>query len=241
MKGVKQLETVQLVERIVSKMKSLIYGKILWPVENKETYIEFQNPEDARRWSEEYYGQWSRAYLERERLVERVKVKVSLCHKPMEKYCGHVYRNINKLLRNSLDDGCSIWRTQINLIIRDLLEAPRIPSNLVLYRLVNDDFIVELVNNNNAKNPMPTQEKGFMSTSLCKDIVNSGDHYAKYNNLLKIYVDKGTVGAYMNMIAGRTENEILLLPNMYLALAEFPYMDLETGKTIFECKLLSDL
>ena len=57
-------------------------------------------------------------------------------------------------------------------------------------------------------------------------------------NLLKIYVPKDTVGIYVNAITRRSEEEMLLFPNMFLALLSYPYKDYETGKIIFECGLV---
>ncbi len=77
-----------------------------------------------------------------------------------------------------------------------------------------------------------------MSTSLIKDIVDQEESYAAENNLLKIYVEKGTIGVYVNAVTKRSEEEMLLFPNMYLGLIGYPYNDKESGKIIYECKLI---
>lgn len=77
-----------------------------------------------------------------------------------------------------------------------------------------------------------------MSTSLIKDIVNQEEPYATSNNLLKIYEEKGTIGVYVNAVTKRSEEEMLLFPNMYLGLIGYPYNDKESGKIIYECKLI---
>lgn len=63
-----------------------------------------------------------------------------------------------------------------------LCSAPRIPFKLVVYRLVCDEFIEELISQNRDIS-LPTQEKGFMSTSLLQDIVNAEERYANKRNL----------------------------------------------------------
>lgn len=55
---------------------------------------------------------------------------------------------------------------------------------------------------------------------------------------MKIFIPKGTVGIYVDTIAHRDEEEILLAPNHYLGLSDYPYLDKELGVKIFECKLI---
>lgn len=62
--------------------------------------------------------------------------------------------------------------------------APRVPNNIVAYRLVCDDFIRSLIENN--KKEMPTIEKGFISTSLVKSIVNSDEAYSFPNGYFRL-------------------------------------------------------
>ena len=78
-----------------------------------------------------------------------------------------------------------------------------------------------------------------MSTSLLKDIANEQESYAKENNLLKIFVPKDTMGVYVNSVTKRSEEEMLLIPNMYLGLVSYPYKDKKIRKTVFECQLIS--
>lgn len=77
-----------------------------------------------------------------------------------------------------------------------------------------------------------------MSTSLLRDIVYADGAYACENNLLKIYVESDTIGIYVNAITKRSEEEMLLFPNMYLALTNYPYRDDEVNKMVYECKLI---
>lgn len=76
-------------------------------------------------------------------------------------------------------------------------------------------------------------ERGFMSTSLLKPNSRLGDD----ESLLKIYVDKGTVGAYVPTVAGRSEYELLLQNNLYIRLCNKPYFDEKINAYIYECKI----
>lgn len=211
------------------------YGKLHWFVEDKEKYKEFKNIQEAQAWGMEHYAQWAKQYKNIMEMADNA-VKNSLFTNPLECYCGYSYKQINRFLRNGIDNEYNIYRELADVLSLVLCSAPRIPYNLVLYRLVNDEFIKKLIIKN--KRSTPIQEKGFMSTSLLKNITNENEPYASEKNLLKIFVCKGTIGAYVNVITVRNEEEMLLFPNMYLGLSSYPYKDNKSGKTIFECKLI---
>lgn len=162
----------------------------------------------------------------------------SLFTAPIECYCGDTYRKINDFLRKEVDSESNIYREMADILSIVLCSAPRIPTNIVLYRLVDDKFVSELIEQNKQDRPTPIQEKGFMSTSLLRDIVYADGAYACENNLLKIYVESDTIGIYVNAITKRSEEEMLLFPNMYLALTNYPYRDDEVNKMVYECKLI---
>lgn len=227
----------QVISQIVQNGKSFLYGRLLWEIEDKESYKEFKDKEEAKRWGNVVYSNWAENYKKKQRQIRQLKTHAHLCIDPVEQYCGYTYEHINAVLRGTKEDKTGIYEQMINLLLWELYEAPRIPCDLVLYRLVSDEFVDKLIKCNRAEEPVPLQEKGFMSTSLCKDITSTEGHYLQFNKLLKIYVEKGTVGAYTSIVAGKSEEEMLLLPNRYLALVEYPYID--AGKEVYECKLLS--
>lgn len=214
------------------------YGEISYPITHKESYLEFNSPQKARSWGMSHYEQWSKLYKRQMEFAEQV-IKTSLCTAPIECYCGESYRNINEYLRQGIDTKNNLYRELSDILSLVLCSAPKIPCNLVLYRMVNDDFIHILIEKNKQSTPCPAQEMGFMSTSLLKSITNQSEAYAAEKNLLKIYVPKDTIGIYVNAVTKRSEEEILLLPGMFLGLAAYPYQDKETGKTIYECNLLA--
>lgn len=213
------------------------YGKTTWPIVHKESYLEFTNPQQAKNWGMSHYEQWSKLYKKQVESAEQV-IKTSLCATPIEYYCGESYRDINEYLRQGTDTEKNLHRELSDLLSFVLCGAPKIPCNLVLYRMVCDDFIHTLIEKNKQSAPCPAQEMGFMSTSLLKSITNQPEGYAAEKNLLKIYVPKDTIGIYVNAVTTRSEEEMLLLHGMFLGLAAYPYQDKESGKTIYECNLL---
>ncbi len=95
-----------------------------------------------------------------------------------------------------------------------------------------------LIENNKKQPPVPTREKGFMSTSLLKNRVFQSEECNSGKSLLKIFVPRGTIGIYINSITVRPEEELLLINDMYLRLINFPYCDKRLKKKIFECELI---
>ncbi len=218
------------------KMKNeRCYGKLSWSVDDKDDYLTFANSKDANLWGMKYYENWAKQYKKIMYTSESV-IKESLCSIPIECYCGYSYQQINKFMRDKKDDESNTYRELSDILAIVLASAPRIPQNVVLYRMVSDKFIQTLIEKNRQSTPI--KENGFMSTSLIKSIASENESYANEENLLRIFVPKDTIGVYVNAVTERSEEEMLLFPNMYLALIAYPYHDEETGKRVFECKLI---
>lgn len=222
---------------ILNMINEHCYGKLSWNIDDKKEYLEFKNQEEARSWGIEHYKDWADKY-KRVMQMSKMAIKGSLCDAPLECYCGYSYRQINEFLRYEKDDEYHTYRELADILSIVLCSAPRVPHDLVLYRMVNDEFIKVLIEKNKQALPIPIQEKGFMSTSLLKNIANETESYASQNNILKIFVPKDTIGVYVDAITSRSEEEMLLFPNMYLGLVSYPYKDEETGKMMFECQLI---
>lgn len=227
----------ELLEWILTMINEKKYGKLCWHIDDKGEYIEFKSREETQTWGMALYKNWSEQYKQIMQMSKDV-VKTSLCTAPLECYCGYSYRQVNEFLRYGMDSENHTYRELSDILSMVLCSAPRIPCALVLYRMVNDRFIDMLIEKNRQELPTPVQEKGFMSTSLLKDIANEDEPYATENNLLKIFVPKDTIGVYVNAVTRRSEEEMLLFPNMYLGLVSYPYKDKETEKTVFECQLI---
>lgn len=218
------------------------------PIDNPENYREFKNKDEAEQWGRNIYDLWGQEV----KRFENVKRRSSMfsddnpwVYSPLQWYCGEGYKQINKYYRTgrSINDKYKYMAIRIS---EELLLAPRIPENIVLYRYVDEEFMNELINATKNNKSKRYYEKGFMSTSLLKSIIK--DAYDKYERsqyapsqlyLLKLYVDKGTAGAYVNSIVKRDEFEMLLQNNLFLQICKKPYYDHEYKIMIVECKTRS--
>ncbi len=233
------LNSVVKMKRWITNMNNKhIYGDLYSTIDNKSKYKEFLTIEECRRWGE-YYSNWAKRYKEVMSLTKKIKTQPSLETAIVECYCGYSYREINKLLRSRSISDKKLYDKMADILIMALCSAPKIKDDIVVYRVVNDVFIKELIINNKLPDSIPTQEKGFMSTSLLKNIVNTYSESVEEPHLLKIYVPKNTIGIYVNSITKRDEEEILLAPNNYLRIIEYPYYDESYSIKIFECQLIS--
>lgn len=206
------------------------YGKVNNNIVSSK-YIEFREEDDAEAWGKKYYDKWSTQYKQNMKIAKKV-IKTPCVDASIECYCGNNYKEVNEYLRFDIKKD-NLYQEISDILAITLTMAPRVPNDIIVYRLVCDEFINELIKNN--KRGIPTQEKAFISTSLTKDIINSQEYYSEQKNMLKIYVKANTVGIYVNGVAKRHENELLLYPNGYFRLLKTPYED--NNKKIYECEL----
>lgn len=204
---------------------------------DKTQYKIFNSKEEAKNWGELHYKDWKERYNS---ILSEMKYdhNINSYHNAIKFYCGYTYRQINEYLRNNKNDTSEskYIREYTDMLMLILYLSPRIPESIVLYRLVGQDFIQKLMQNN--IKGYPVSELGFVSTSLSSDITKiKSESYSGCDNLLKIYVEKGNVGLYTSIFSGRAEEEILLPPNARFYLISKPYYDKELKKTVYECKI----
>lgn len=213
------------------------YGDILNLSSSKDEYKHFNDRTEADKWGISIYSDWSRRYKSIVKTAKELSPKIkSIPQSALECYCGYSFREINTYMRgcDSVDEQ---YKEAADILAFTIASAPRIPENIVVYRGVCDEFIQELIREN--KRGIPVVEKGFLSTSLLNNISKADGQFAASQYLLKIYVPKGTFGIYVNAVTRRDEYEMLIAPNSYLRLVEYPYEDSNLNKWIFECSLLS--
>lgn len=208
------------------------YGKMNNNIISSD-YIEFKEDATAEEWGNKHYGEWAQSYKRNMEVANKV-IETSSLSSSLECYCGYNYRQINEYLRfGIIDTSTNLYKQMSDILAVILSMAPRIPDNIIVYRLVCDEFINKLIENN--KKGIPTQEKGFISTSLTKNILKSEEFYSDHKNLIKIYVKAKSVGIYVNGVEKRHEQEVLLYPNGYFKLLKNPYE--ENNKKVYECEL----
>lgn len=87
---------------------------------------------------------WADSYKKTMKVAKRAISSWSFSA-PVESYCGNEYRGINSFLRNETDCETNRYREMADILSIVLCLAPRIPENIVVYRLVDDNFIAEFM------------------------------------------------------------------------------------------------
>lgn len=206
---------------------------------NEEEYIKFESKDVALEWAKRNYKKWSEEYdfLFGETGMYDGLRKFMMCSEsadPLRFYCGHVARNLNGYLRGTRKTQLDYSGLNDALVML-LLNAPRISENIVIYRYVPDKVIEDILKEN--KNKKIYVDEGFLSCSLLKKPDRCDDF--DYNNILEIYVDKGTVGVYTGLISNNNkwEYEILILRKARMYLLDYPIKDRENNKKIYKVRL----
>lgn len=130
-------------------INELKFGKLM-KIIGKENYKEFENKEESQKWGKIYYSDWGEKYTN---LMKSVKDKLSMkiFEIPVESYCGNTYSSINCYLRNDIHSTSNYEREISDMLIIAIHSAPRIPNDIIVYRLVSDNFIKHLIENNKRK------------------------------------------------------------------------------------------
>lgn len=220
-----------------NKLETSIYGEIDI-IENPENYKEFKTKSEAEQWGRQIYGEWGRKVIEFENIKKDSSMidNDSWANNVIEKYCSGEYLEINKHYREKNNDEYDIFNFKALRLSEELLEAPRINENIIVYRYVGEEFIDKLLYANKKLSHKKYYELGFLSTSLIKSIAENAP---ANSSLLKLYIDKGMVGAYVDVITGKGDNELLLRNNVFLNLCNAPYWDEEYKMMTYECKTFS--
>lgn len=218
-------------------IKILKYGKIISPTD-LDTYTEFTCESDVQDWGSKKFSAWAQKHKDIYNSLSSYKDPFLRLSDPADMYFGSKFREMNAYLRDKsykiTDENIPLYVSALNIAIHS---APLLTDRIILYRKVCNQTIDELIRCN--KDSHPYCEKGFMSTSLLKEacINNNGTHA----NMLKIFVDPihpiHTI--YANSICNRTEAELLLPPDCYISMINYPYE--EAGIEIYEVHLYSEV
>jgi hypothetical protein len=202
--------------------------------------------EAAEAWGKKHYGDWSKRFRECE-------PKDALGH-PCSALRGHLgdrHRAINDHLRNdgngTIPYENSGTKDEIEELIATINEAPRVPENIIVYRVVAQSNTEEIIEASKSSHEMDKgfHEKGFLSTSLISEPAPDIKADNSRNCLLRIYTPKNALGAYVYLATydRREEQEVLFLPNSYLRIINpkwwhCPFRREKIGKyQVYDCEL----
>lgn len=143
-------------------------------------------------------------------------------------YTASANSSFNNLLRynTNLESDDFIYPYVIKMI--DKLPTYQIPDNIIVYRYISKRLLKAMCPSYPPKKGMVMQDKGFMSTTLISESLDTHKQAdISLKILLEISVPSGTSGTYVghlkNMLA---EYEVILAPNTQLRIDyKFPFFN----------------
>lgn len=191
------------------------------PRKDIDGYRLFENTEEARKFGENLYGEWSRNLTSKyeNKYYTRNEDDGVNPYKALKLYSGSVYSGINSYLRydyhNSIIDYLKDIIKNIDI---SFFYVPRTDENIIVFRRVH--LYEELMNYYfSLKEGDIIKDKAYMSTSLILDIaVNRGETMDPNCALLVIKVPEGENGIFIDEVDGYYEYEMLISKNRTLKL-----------------------
>lgn len=201
-------------------------------------YKEFESSDEGNNWGWKYFG-------------DVLTPNENPAFESVFFYTGSMSRKWNKILRRnpSIESG-QFENTaksefvgdtdQIRRIIEvnSLLQNHNIPENIVVYRYTDKKVVKKLCSTHILREGMHFKDKGFLSTTLVSDLLLGFAQKHSCNCLMKIYVPKGTRGAYVSIkhpLAKLNEQEILLAPNLQIEIVKVHRF---SHPFLIECKIV---
>lgn len=231
---------LNIIKEKISEIKSIKqYGELMNCKNNKYlNYHEFLNNKEADDWGNMYYSEWAKTVKRSNDIAGQIWKDTAFG--AFEEYLGYTHGRINEFMRFGLEQAGD-ERIKATMLLRDMCAAPQIPENIIVYRMVCEQFIHELIENNKENGMKMTEEKGFLSGSLLSCIAESDEPYGRHKNILKLYVPKGTVGVYASTITNRYEYEMLIAPGRAIRMINYPYNVKIKGKLkkVYECEIFN--
>lgn len=122
---------------------------------DKTLYKSLNSREKAIEWGEIHYKDWKDHYSS---LLSEMDYDHNKSHyyDAIDFYCGYKYRQINEYLRNNKNDTTEnkFIREYTDILMLLLYLSPRIPENIVLYRLVSEEFVKNFLEKSNKGIPI---------------------------------------------------------------------------------------
>lgn len=172
----------------------------------KTRYKIFISPKEVDSWFEKY-----KSYFPSDNDTDKEFVKV------LENYVGSANIAINNTLRYGTSITEDDFIQSISQKMLDKLQTYHIPDDIVVYRYISKGLLKAMCPSYPLQKGMVLQDKGFMSTTLFRESVNSYRDGRNQNILLAISIPSGTKGTYVGRLENTlSEYEVILAPNTKL-------------------------
>lgn len=205
----------------------------------KGKFREFHSDKEASEWAMNHFRLWIN---EMRSIKETSCLNYNYTANLLDAYTSSLNVPINKLLRGCEEDldekQMKEYYEKISIVSNEISRFS-LQENIIVYRFTHKKLFKALFETSRMQKNNLFTEKGFMSTTLVRDLLVEFAKSHKYNCLLRLYLPKGTKGRYMQLTNRINEQEFLLPPN-----STFKLLDKHLSyryKTIYDCILVKQL
>lgn len=201
----------------------------------KNEYRQFYTDQDVHEWGVRHFGQWLNDIQPDIGNLDNGSIGNLLYF-----YAGNMYMIYNNFLRGLKgfdNEEIKEYSRDISILVKEISKFSLI-ENIIVYRYTDKKLFKYLFDSSSAELGKTFTERGFMSTTLVPGLLREFANEHNYNCLLKLYLPKGTKGAYLKFNNSKlNEHEFLLPPNATFKLVK-KYFSLKY-RTVYECVLIN--
>lgn len=160
-----------------------------------QTFKGFFAEDETKRWASENYGDW----------LDKIQInKYNYTSKNVNDllygYSGNMDKIYNQMLRGKINYNKKDTQryTRNTNKINNAISKLKLKENIQVWRWTSKVEFKKLFKNTKIKKGDTFTDKAFMSTALVADLLENFAKSRKYDCLLKLYLPKGTKGAYID-------------------------------------------
>ncbi|WMJ81460.1 ADP-ribosyltransferase [Clostridium sp. MB40-C1] len=203
---------------------------------NRKIFREFHTDKEAYEWAMDYFGSWIKDIQSNKDNDDENDIAHLLYD-----YTGNMNIIYNEFLRDCNrfnNEEIKEYSRNIVIIAKGISKFA-LEENIIVYRYTHKNLFRQLFDDSKLKIGKTFTDKGFMSTTLVQDLLKEFAKNHRYNCVLKLYLPKGTKGAYIKFDNSLlNEHEFLLPPNTTFKLLRRKF-SIKYFMWVYECKLVS--
>jgi hypothetical protein len=202
---------------------------------HNKVFREFKTDHEVCKWVNDNFGLWINDVQTNKHNGDRCNIS-----KLLYAYTGSMNVIYNRFLRGQgeleeqQNEKCP---KEIDIITKEICKL-ELQEDIVVYRYTCKNFFRNSFETLKPRKGRNFTEKGFMSTTLLPELVKEFPQNHKYDCILKLYLSKGTKGAYVSIGDNKlNEYEFLLPPNATFKLLKRGFR-IRDWMPMYECELV---
>lgn len=204
---------------------------------NEKNFQQFHTEQEAYVWAVNYFGSWINNIQANKSNYDKNNIIANL----MYAYTGNMNVVYNQFLRGVIEfdkEQIEKYSKEIAIITKEICKF-ELQEDIIVYRYTNKKLFKYLFKELQIKVGSTFIEKGFMSTTLMPGLMREFSKNHKCDCVLKLYLPKGSKGAYISFGENKlNEFEFLLPPNSTFKLLA-KHFNIKNRTIMYECLLIN--